>query len=645
MLLALGVSAPALGISQQSRSPGPDIQQVGAARLEHLPLITEADLEAAREYESLRGVSLLDWFDDGSLLIHARDGAVNQLFRLAAPKGMRQQLTTAADPPVIGFPLAGGGFAYIRDAAGDEWYEVLLAGIGAAPLRISEPDTRNLLTAVSPDRRHVAWASVARGSAEHTVVVVDASKLDTQKRVYKDVGSAFPAAFSNDGNRLIVSRQIAPTERSMVLVDLVTGTATPLAGEQGAMLRDPQFLPDDQSIIYVSDAGSDAMRLVSLDLRSGKQRDLTRRSGWNVELFDLAPDGRSVAYTVNADGYSELYLIDLASGRVHRGPKLPRGVISSLRYSPDGSRIAFGLATATSPGDVWVLKLAGRKLERWTMPGSEIASTDGFIEPKLIRFRSFDGLQIPAFLYRPEAAEANVRLPVIIDFHGGPEDQARPVYRRDLQYYARSLGAAVIQPNVRGSAGYGKRFMSLDNGSKREDAVRDVGALLDWIASQSDLDPKRVIVSGGSYGGYLTLASLIHYPDRLAGGADAYGVSNFITFLESTAEYRRALRRPEYGDERDAEMRKFLQAISPLTNVELMQKPLLVMQGANDPRVPRSESDQIVSALRARGIHAPYILFEDEGHGFRKEANQALHIAAQAAFMAKLFSTVHDGAR
>jgi len=274
---------------------------------------------------------------------------------------------------------------------------------------------------------------------------------------------------------------------------------------------------------------------------------------------------------------------------------------------------------------------------RWTNSELGLINPSTLSEPQLVRYPSFDGRQIPAFVYRPANATGR-KLPVVIDIHGGPEGQVRPGFNPNVQYITSQTGAVVIQPNVRGSSGYGKLYMTLDNGVKREDSVRDIGALIDWIGEQPDLDSNRIVVRGGSYGGYMVLASLTHYSDRLAGGMEAFGISDFLSFLENTGAYRRDLRRPEYGDERVPEVREVLRRISPLNNVEKITKPLLVMQGANDPRVPQRESDQIVAALRQRGIPAWYLLFADEGHGFRKEPNEALRRAVETMFLRRVLT-------
>jgi dipeptidyl aminopeptidase/acylaminoacyl peptidase len=311
-----------------------------------------------------------------------------------------------------------------------------------------------------------------------------------------------------------------------------------------------------------------------------------------------------------------------------------------MRFGP-GGKLAVSMSTARSAGDVWVFDPgadAARKLTRWT--NSELGPVDPttLAEPQLIRFNSFDGLSVPAFVYRPTNVAANVRTPVVMDIHGGPESQTRPIWNPGAQFMANALGATVILPNVRGSDGYGKRYLNFDNWEKREDSVKDIGALLDWIAKQPNLDASKVAVYGQSYGGYMSLAVMTHYSDRLVGGVERYGISDFITFLNNTEAYRRDNRRAEYGDERVPSMRAVFQRINPLANVAKITKPMLVMQGANDPRVPKSESDQVVAGIRKNGVDAWYVVFADEGHGFLKKPNNDLRREVETVFLRKLFS-------
>jgi dipeptidyl aminopeptidase/acylaminoacyl peptidase len=399
------------------------------------------------------------------------------------------------------------------------------------------------------------------------------------------------------------------------------------------------FAKDGKGVYITSDLGTEFRTLRHVDLATGKVTDLTRGLiHWEIEDVALSRDGRYLAYVVNEDGASKIGAMDLVQRADLIPPELPFGVIGTIAFDPESKRLGFGMQTPTAPSDVFVWTLADGTLQRWTE--SEIGPVDAksLVAPKLVRYPTFDKAdgkprEIPAWVYKPAGAGPH---PVLISIHGGPEGQAQPVFSMNVQQWAAELGYAVIQPNVRGSSGYGKTYVALDNGMKREDSVKDIGALLDWIATQPDLDAKRVVLIGGSYGGYMVLASMTHFNDRLRGAVDIVGISNFVTFLESTAEYRRDLRRPEYGDERDPKMRAFLEQISPLNNAGKINKPMLIVQGQNDPRVPVTESEQMVAKIRANGGEVWYLLGLNEGHGFQKRDNVDYYQWAVAMFLEKL---------
>jgi len=338
----------------------------------------------------------------------------------------------------------------------------------------------------------------------------------------------------------------------------------------------------------------------------------------------------------NVDGVSRLTVLDLAKHNENL-PPLPEGKIGRFAFDRTGKRLALSVESPQSPRDVFVLELERNAVVRYTKSEPGPLDPLQFVPAELVRFQTFDRTdgkrrEIPAFVYRPRTPGPH---PVLIDIHGGPESQAVPSWNPFTQFLVREMGFTVITPNVRGSSGYGKTFLDLDNGEDREDAVKDIGALRVWIGAQRDLNARQVFVSGGSYGGYMSLASMVNFGDRLRGGIDVVGISNFVTFLESTSAYRRALRRPEYGDERLPKMRAYLQRISPLTNAARISKPLLVVQGLNDPRVPASESQQMVAKIRARGGEVWYLAARDEGHGFKKKPNRDFYQKTIAAFLEK----------
>jgi dipeptidyl aminopeptidase/acylaminoacyl peptidase len=642
--------AAALLLLAAGPPPAVETRQAGTATLENVPAIPAEVREAVQRYQNYREARFQDWLPGGTMLITTRFGATAQVHHVEGPRRDRTQLTFHDEPVAAVWTIPGQhGFVYSRDTGGDEWFQLYARSVGGGEIRqLSEPGTRNQSPAFSKDGKLVAWSRASRGSADYAIMTADPSDPASRRLAWQGKGNVAPADVSPDGRQILVSRNISNRENRLLVLDLDSGSARELAWSAagGARWDEPRFARGGRSIIAITDAGSDVRRLVEVDLESGRQTFLSPEQAWEVEDWDLSDDGRLAAYSVNEEGYSKIRLIDLVRRRALRQPEVERGVLNALEFSPDGRLLAYGLSTPTSPGDAYVWHLTGGGgSERWTM--SELGGLEplGLAEPELIRFASFDGLSVPAFVYRPKRVAPGTRTPVIVDIHGGPESQTRPQWNPGAQYFAEMLGATVILPNVRGSEGYGTRYVDLDNGPRREDSVRDVGALLDWIALQPDLDPKRVAVYGQSYGGYMSLAAMTHYSDRLVGGVERYGISNWISFLQNTETYRRDNRRAEYGDERDPAMRAVFERISPLANVRRIRKPMLVMQGANDPRVPKSESDQVVRELRANGVEAWYVLFADEGHGFLKKHNNDLRREVETVFLRRLFGLDGSEAR
>lgn len=615
------------------------VRQVGSARLENVPEIP-ADVKAAvQRYQNYREARFQDWLPDGSMLITTRFGTTTQIHRVAAPDAARTQLTFF-DEPVAGARTVPGTdrFVFTRDAGGDEWFQLFAQGPDGVASQLTEPGTRNQSAVFSKNGRLIAWSRAVRGSPDWAILTADPADPATRRVAWQGAGSVAPSDISPDGTQILVNRSLSNRENRLILLDLAGGDARELAfsTEEPARWEEARFAPDGRSIYAITNRDSDVRRLVRVDLASGRISEVTPELRWDVETFEIAPDG-TIAYAVNEEGYSRVFLTDPEILLPRAVEDLPAGVLTGLKFSPDGRRLAIGMSTATTAGDIWSLDRADFRLTRWTR--SELGPLDAarLVEPRLVRFQSFDGLSVPAFVYRPAGAAPGEKTPVIVDIHGGPESQTRPGWNPGAQYFADALGATVILPNVRGSEGYGTRYLNLDNAERREDSVRDIGALLDWIARQPDLDASRVAVYGQSYGGYMSLASMTHYSDRLVGGVERYGISDFATFLENTESYRRDNRRAEYGDERDPEMRAVFERIAPMNNVARIGKPMLVMQGANDPRVPQSESDQIVRRLRENGVEAWYVLFADEGHGFLKKPNNDLRREVETVFLRRLF--------
>jgi dipeptidyl aminopeptidase/acylaminoacyl peptidase len=635
---AIAVSICAAGALAQTSSTVAT-RQVGTATLENVPQIPADVAAAVQRYQNYRAASFQDWLADGSILIATRFGSTQQIHRVTTPGGARTQITfqNEAVAGAVAIP-ASQRFIFQRDTGGDEWFKLYATGLTGDPVQLTESGTRNQGAAFSPDGKMLAWSRATKGSAEYAIYVADPSDARSAKSVYREAGSIAANDISADRTQVLFTRGISNRESQLFVLDLASGKATQIAPKVSKVLyANARLSRDGRSVYAISTKDSDFGRLVQIDIASGKDTVLTQDLKWDVENFTMSDDDRLLAYVVNEDGFSNVVVRDLVTRRALPQPQLPRGVLQNLEFSPDKSKLAFDLSTATSAGDVWTWDLTGGSLARWTT--SELGGLDPakLAEPQLVRFKSFDGLSVPALVYRPVGVVADFRTPVIIDIHGGPESQTRPSWNVGAQYFAAVLSATVILPNVRGSIGYGKRYADLDNAEKREDSVKDIGALLDWIATQPNLDKDHVVVYGQSYGGYMSLAVSTHYADRLVGSVERYGISDFASFLKNTEAYRRDNRRAEYGDERDAKMQAVFKRIAPLANVAKITKPMLVMQGANDPRVPKSESDQVVAGIRGNGVETWYVVFADEGHGFAKKPNNDLRREVETVFLRKLF--------
>ena len=616
----------------------------GNLAIEGIPDIPPELVQRLRRYQFARSAQFAGWTPDGRITISTRFGNTNQLHVVDRPLGARRQLTFF-DEPVNGGSWsptgARKGIIYTRDAGGDENYQLeYLDPAAGAPVRLTDGRGRADTGVWSADGTKYAFTWTVRTGVASDIYVDDPVDRMQPQLVYQAPGPGWAAVdWSPDGQSLLLIRFVSVNESYIYVYGLATRELREIEPAKVKAARGALFARDGKGVYITSDLGTEFRTLRYVDLATGKVTDLTRDViRWEIQDVAISQDGRYLAYVVNEDGASRLGVMDLAQHADLIPPELPFGVIGAIGFDPAGKRLAFSLQTPTQPSDLFAWTLADGRLERWTE--SEVGPVDAksLVAPTLVRYPTFDRFhgkprEIPAWVYRPAGPGPH---PVLVNIHGGPEGQAQPVFNMSVQQWAAELGYAVIQPNVRGSSGYGKTYVALDNGMKREDSVKDIGALLDWIATQPDLDAKRVAVIGGSYGGYMTLASMTHFNDRLRGAVDIVGISNFVTFLESTAEYRRDLRRPEYGDERDPKMREFLQRISPLNNADRITKPMLVVQGNNDPRVPVTEAEQMVAKIRANGGEVWYLVGLNEGHGFQKRDNVDYYQWAVALFLEKL---------
>jgi dipeptidyl aminopeptidase/acylaminoacyl peptidase len=592
-------------------------------------------------YLEFRTATFRSWHPQRrEMLISTRFGDTAQLHLVKHPGGARQQLSFQAEPVNKGgFQPASGDFiVFEQDTGGGEFYQLYRLDRDGRVTLLTDGKSRNTSERWANSGRQLAYSSTRRTGKDTDLYVMNPADPATDRLVAELQGGGWTAVdWSADESHLLAVEVISISESHLHLVEVKTGKLTPLtpAGEHGVAWIGGQFSADGKSVFTATAKDSEFRRLARLEIATGQLTVLTPDLRWDVEAFELSPDGRTLAYTANEDGASVLHLLDTATGAEQPAPRLPLGVLAGMKWHSNGRDLGFSLTHANSPADAYSLDVTTGVLTRWTESETGGLDATRFRQPTLIRTKAFDGLPLSAFVYRPDPAKFPGKRPALIQLHGGPEMQARPIFLGRTNYYLDELGMALVVPNVRGSAGYGKTFLALDNGFKREDAVKDVGAIIDWIAAQPDLDGARIGVTGGSYGGYLTLAALTHFSDRLRCGLDVVGISNFVTFLENTNDYRRDLRRVEYGDERDPAMRAHLEKISPTTNVKRIGVPLFVVQGMNDPRVPVTEAEQMVKAVRANGGTCWYLMAKDEGHGFQKKQNADFQFLSSVQFWQK----------
>jgi len=632
-----------------SVAAGPDRVEIGNLVLEGIPEIPQRIWDGLDPYLNIRSAALQGWLPSGEgLLIKTRFGETAQVHRLDRPGGARRQVTFFREPVTHVWVCPGSrfnGFLFAMDTGGSERYQIYSFDLDAGRRRMfTDGSSKNDDAVWSSAGDRFVYSSTRRNGRDWDLYLADIDDPASTRLLLETDGAWWAVDWSPDDRRILVKNYISINETRPYILDVETARLTPFLpygdsaeDEEPVAYNAIRFSRDGRGIYFVSDEGSEFRRLRYYDLATGRNETLTGDIPWDVGELALSEDGRTLAFTVNQDGIDRLHVRDLGDGEELELSDFPMGRIYGLRFHPDGRRLGLVVNTPRSPGDVYHLDLATGDLVRWTFSETGGLPEERFVVPEIVRFATFDSVDgrprtIPAFYYRPRGEGP---FPVVIDIHGGPESQARPYFHARRQFWVQELGLAVLQPNVRGSRGYGKSYLLLDNGARRKDSVRDIGALLDWIAGQPELDADRVAVYGGSYGGYMALASMIDYADRLRAGLDLYGISNFITFLKNTGDYRRDLRRAEYGDERDPEMRAFLEKIAPVNNAGRITKPMFIFQGLNDPRVPVTESEQMVETIREGGGEVWYLLARDEGHGTGKKANREFLYAATALFLEK----------
>ena len=603
--------------------------------MENMPSIPIEIAEATKKYTEVIPVGGASWHPvRREMLAVKRAGNVAQVHMLKTPLGEVKQLTDFPDPVGGGNwePNNGKYFVFFKATGGNEIAQLHRYDVDSGTItRLTKNDKMRIgggPWTTAGDRYLYTSVPTGGGTSSETIktefYTIDPANPDSAKLLVALDGVGWGAVeFSPDDKKLIVGKYVSANESYIYLYDIATGDKTLLTPQEGSekvAWNVGGFSKDGKGLYLTTDKGSEFARLVYMDLVTRKITSLTDHINWDVNGGELSEDGKWLAFTTNENGWSKLHILDTATNKEIKIPKLPSGQVGGVRWHKKTGELGLNISSFATLTDAYSLDLKTGKLTHWAKTELNGFETKGLREPELIKWKSFDGLEISGFVYKPPTSFKGKR-PVIINIHGGPEGQSTPGPQGRNGYFINDLGVAIIYPNVRGSSGYGKTFLALDNGFKREDSVKDIGALIDWIATQPDLDKDRIMVTGGSYGGYMTLAVATHYNDKIRASIDIVGISNFNTFLKNTESYRRDLRRVEYGDERDAKMYEFLANISPLTNAAKIKKPMMVVQGKNDPRVPFTEAEQIVAAIKKNNTPVWYLMANDEGHGFSKKNN------------------------
>ena len=627
----------------------PARRDIGNLTVESIPALPADLLARVDQYQNVRSAAVADWDREGKgLFISTRFGEVPQICHVAGPGAERRQITFFKEPlgtVAVSPDKKLNGFIYSRDEGGNENFQIYFFDLGTGSSRLlTDGKSRNQFMGWNKAGTQLAYMSNQRNGTDSDLFVQDFAAAGTTKPtalLELKGGGWSVVAWSDDGRQMVLQNYKSVNESELFRLDVASRkleplhpTKTPVA--YGGFRSDIKFSADGKSLFLTSDEASEFQTLRHLDLASGKLTVLSAQIPWDVTDVERSKDGSKLVFTTSEGGYSKLYVLDTKTRAYKPVPNLPKGLIAGLSLHDDGRRLALTMASGTSAADAYVLDLNGNSLTRWTT--SEIGGLNPatFPEPTLIQYPTFDQVNgkprmIPAFVYRPKNATG--KTPVLLSIHGGPEGQSLPNFNPLYALMASELGVTILVPNVRGSTGYGKTYVALDNGPKREDSVKDIGALLDWIATQPNLDASRVAVYGGSYGGYMCLATMTNYNARMRCGIDLFGISNFATFLKNTSSYRADLRRAEYGDERDPAMMKAFETISPINKIQNITKPMLVYQGKNDPRVPLSESEQMVAGLKKQGNTVWYIMAKDEGHSLAKKTNRDYTYGAMMLFL------------
>lgn len=608
--------------------------------VENIPDLSTNYINEVKNYTESRAASLFNIHPlKKEILISTRFGNSNQVHEVKIPTGDRKQITFFDEP--VGSanyePKEASYFIYSKDIGGNEFSQLYRFDVSSkkSTLLTDGKKSQNGNTIWANNSKTMAYASTKRNGKDRDFYTMDPMNPGADKLICENIGGGWGmTAWSADDKKILVGEGISVNESRIYLLDVETKTKTrvlPIEDERSTYSA-VSFSKNNKGFYYISNKDFEFNRLAFYDFDTKKSTYLTTNIPWDVNSVELNKTKTEMIFVTNENGLSKIYLMNLENNKYTELTNIPVGIISGVEWFNDQKSIAFSFGNYQSTSDVYEYNLAEKKLIRWTESETGGLDLTALQAPELIRWKSFDGTIITGYLYRASKNFTGKR-PVMVSIHGGPESQSRPNFIARNNYFLNELGVSIILPNVRGSSGYGKTFLDMDNGYKREESVKDIGALFDWIAKEQTLDADRVMVIGGSYGGYMSLAVSYHYADKIRCSIDIVGISNFNTFMKNTESYRRDLRRVEYGDERDVKMSEYFEKIAPLNHTDKIKKPMFIIQGGNDPRVPLTEAEQMKDKIKANGGTVWYLMAKDEGHGFKKKNNIDFQFYSTIEFM------------
>lgn len=606
---------------------------------EGIPPLAASLADEVGNYTEYRGASLSAWHPSRKeIIISTRFGNSNQLHYVTSPGGMRKQVTFFDEPVQSATfpPVNGDYFLFLKDIGGNEFAQIFRYDVASKKVTLLTDGKRaqngGIRWSNAGDR--IAYGSTRRNGQDRDMYIMSPLNPSSDKLMAENNGGGWSVVdWSPDDSNLLLQEYLSTNESRLYLLDLSTGDKTRILPEKNerTTFEGIGFAKNGQDIYLTTNKDSEFDRLALYDISRGKINYITTTIAWDVDDADISKDRSKLAFSTNENGLSKLYVLSTSTNKYTAVQQIPSGVIIGVSWSGDSESIGFTLTSYNASSDVYEFNTKSNKVIRWTESETGGMDLSALEEPQIISWKSFDDKTISGYLYA--SSKFSGKRPVIVSIHGGPEGQFRPVFLGRSNYYLNELGISIIYPNVRGSAGYGKSFVDLDNGVKREESVKDIGALIDWICQQPDFNKDRIMIVGGSYGGYMTLAASFLYSDKIRCSVDIVGISNFNTFLKNTESYRRDLRRAEYGDERDPEIAAFFESIAPSNHTDKIKKPLFIVQGGNDPRVPYTESVQMKENIKQRGGTVWFLMAKDEGHGFRKKNNVDFQFYATVEFI------------